>query len=63
VKTKNKMIGVGVFFSDVHQPNKDGEQRHEEENHEYEASNVAGAESPDPYFAGPQRARGADSVS
>ena len=33
------MIGVGVFFSDVHQPNKDGEQRHEEEDDERQFGN------------------------
>ena len=33
VETKNEMIGVGVVFSDVNQPNEDCEHRHEEENY------------------------------
>ena len=30
METKNKMIGVGIIFSDVHQPNEDREHGHKE---------------------------------
>jgi|TARA_Y100001968_G_C18963728_1_gene528973 hypothetical protein len=33
------MIGVGIFISDVHQPNKDGEQRHKEKYHKGQLGN------------------------
>ena len=39
VKTKNKMIGVGIIFSDVYQPNEDCEHWHKEENDKRELGN------------------------
>src|SRR5690606_23283359 len=39
VKAEDQMIGVGIFFPDVHQPNEDGEHRHEEENDKGEFGN------------------------
>jgi len=39
VETKDKMIGVGIIISDVHQPNEDGEHRHKEKYDERKLGN------------------------